>query len=474
MKTGVIHCRQVGDRSSLIPSLSLDPGAQNPLQYGRERVVSRFAALVATVAATALAGVAAPCAMAARGLAMPVGVSGSVVAIWHGDPARGCRAAGVCNTSGSATYRPGFDGRLRVGRNSVSFGGAESSEPPVVRVRDGGPTAPIACADVLESFFSPLSFAYLGDELQVTLAGLELSAGRCGGPRTLDLAHALPRGVIKTARLRRAPGTIDLASRSRFVAGAFSGEVISTVKMALGRARVVKADFMPDVLRLPDAGGGKRRYWILDVQYRIGGVSGALVTDFHGLPDPACRALGACGTSGTSTYSLRGVSGRIDVLAGGRIRRGGRRPSARTALRRLRRGALAPYADSRLWHVRASVNQTATSPAGTCSDGLFTEPPVIDFRTTRSQVVLLLQSNDLGSLADTIRTRCPGPAQTDVLEEGSLAHGSIPLAAVGSRALPVAAGSNRTFARNGYTGSRHGELRLDLELVRSHVYTTGG
>ena len=353
---------------------------------------------------------------------MPVGVSGSVVATWQGDLARGCRTAGVCNVSGSATYRPGFDGQLRVGRNSVSFGGAEVAEPPVVRVRAGGPAAPIACADVLESFFSPLSFAYVGEELQVTLAGLELSAGRCGGPRTLDLAHALPAGSIKPARLRRAPATIDLSSRSRFVAGPFSGEVISTVRMTLGRARIVKEDLAPDVLRLPDARGGReRRYWILDVQYRIAGVSGALVTDFRGLPAPACRALGACGTSGTSSYALRGVSGRIDVLAGGRIARGGRRPSVRTALSRLRRGVLAAYADSRLWHARASVNQTSTSPAGACADGLFTEPPVLDFRTKRSALVLLLRSNDLGSLADTIRTTCPGPSQTDVLQQGSLA-----------------------------------------------------
>jgi hypothetical protein len=458
-----------------MPFMLLDRHAQDHLEYRRERRVSRFAALVATVAATVLAGVAAPCATAARGLAMPVGVSGSVVAIWHGDPARGCRAAGVCNASGSATYRPGFDGRLRVGRNSVSFGGAESAEPPVVRVRDGGAAGPVACADVLESVFSPLSFAYLGDELQVTLAGLELSAGRCGGPRTLDLAHALPRGFIKTARLRRARGTIDLSSRTRFVAGAFSGEVISTVKITLGRARVVVEDFAPDVLRLPDAAAGReRRYWILDVQYRIAGASGALVTDFHGLPPPACRALGACGTTGTSSYSLKGVSGRIDVLAAGRIARDGRRPSVRTALRRLRRGSLSAYADSRLWQARASVNQTATSPAGTCTDGLFTEPPVIDFRTNRSALVLLLRSNDLGSLADTVRTRCPGPSQTDVLKEGSLAHGRLPLDAVGARTLQVVTGSNRTFARNGYTGSRHGELRLDLEHVKSDVYTTRG
>src|SRR3989442_4898821 len=112
-----------------------------------------------------------------------------------------------------------------------------------------------------------------------------------------------------------------MSARARFVAGPFSGEVISTVRMALGRARVAREDFSPDILRLP-LRRGQRRYWLLDLQYRIAGVSGALTTDFRGIQDPACQALGACGTDGTSSYSLKGVSGRIDVLAGGRLHRG--------------------------------------------------------------------------------------------------------------------------------------------------------
>src|SRR5207302_1009496 len=246
---------------------------------------------------------------------MSVRVSGSVVATWHGDPARGCAAAGVCSASGSATYRPGFDGMLRVAKNSVGFAGSEASEPPIVRVRQGAPNAPIACADVLESIFSPLSFAYLGDELQVSLEALDLSAGRCAGPRTLDLSHAFPQGKVKTAGLERTGHTIDLAARTRFAAGPFSGDVFSTVRVALGRARSVQANISPDILRLPRSPGGERRYWVLDLEYRIAGAAGTLVTDFRGVSDPACQALGSCGTSGTSTYSLNGVSGRIDVLA---------------------------------------------------------------------------------------------------------------------------------------------------------------
>jgi hypothetical protein len=435
--------------------------------------VRRFAALAGTIAATSFAGVAAPFATASRGLAMPARVSGSIVATWHGDAARGCATAGLCDTRGSATYRPGFDGRLTVARDSVSFAGAEAAEPPIVRVRDGTPTAPVACADVLESIFSPLSFAYLGDELQVSLTALELSGGRCAGPRTVDLAHALPRGTIKTSGLRRAGRTIDLSARTRFVAGPFSGEVISTVKVTFGRARVARGDLSPEVLRLPRSEGSMRRYWLLDLQYRIAGASGAIVTDFRGIPDPGCQALGACGANGTSSYTLRGVSGRIDVLAGSRLR-GRHRPSVGAALRRLHRGSLSLYAQSRLWRARATVSEGVTSPGGSCSDSLFTEPPDVDSRGNETGLVLLLRSDDFGSLADTVRTRCPGPSQSDVLGAGSLAHGSIPLADLGAPALDVTAGSTRVFTKNGYAGSRRGQLQLELQLVKSSVHVVRG
>ena len=67
-----------------------------------------------------------------------------------------------------------------------------------------------------------------------------------------------------------------------------------------------------------------------------------------------------------------------------------------------------------------------------------------------------------------------GASQQDVLKRASLAHGSIPLASLGSRALDVTAGSTRTFSRSGYSGSRSGQLQLRLELARSRVYVVRG
>jgi hypothetical protein len=250
--------------------------------------------------------------------------------------------------------------------------------------------------------------------------------------------------------------------------------VVSTVRVAFGRARTARDDLSPEVLRGPRPPGGKRRFWLLDLQYRIAGVSGAIVTDFHGIPDAACLALGACGANGTSSYALKGVSGRLDVLAGGRLRRGRTRPSTAAALRRLQAGKLSVYAQSRLSHARATVSESLSSPGGSCADALFTEPPVIDSRGAAGGLVLLLRSDDLSSLADTLRTRCPGPSQSDVLGGASLAYGTIPTAELGAGTLRVKAASKRAFARNGYAGSRSGELLLDLELVKSTVRVVRG
>jgi hypothetical protein len=127
------------------------------------------------------------------------------------------------------------------------------------------------------------------------------------------------------------------------------------------------------------------------------------------------------------------------------------------------------FADSRFWRARATVSETVATAGASCSDALFAEPPIVDSRSSRKGLVLLLRSDDLGSPSDTLRTRCPGPSQSDVLGDSSLAYGSIPFGALGARRVHVTAGADRTFAKNGYAGSRHGRLELDLELVKSRV-----
>ena len=201
------------------------------------------------------------------------------------------------------------------------------------------------------------------------------------------------------------------------MAGPFSGEVISTVRVALGRARSVRDDLSPEILRVPRSPGGTQavlaaRPRIPD-RGRIGrhrdrlprdtgpGLPGArrlrderqLVLLLEGRQRPDRRLAGA-GLAGARPPEL------------GRRRCAGCKP--RIALRLRRQPALACACDGQL---RASA-----SPGRSCSDSLFTEPPVVDSRSAAGGLVLLLRSDDLGSLADTLRTRCPGPSQPDVLK----------------------------------------------------------
>jgi hypothetical protein len=268
---------------------------------------------------------------------------------------------------------------------------------------------------------------------------------------------------------------VDLSARNRFVAGPFSGELISTVRIALGPSRAAREDIAPGILiGPPRPSAGKRRYWLLDLQYRIADVSGAIVTAFRGIPEPGCAALGACGAVGASTYALSGVGGRVDVLAGSRLRQGRRRPSLRDALRQVRRGGLAVYGESRLSRARATVTESISSAVASCTDSLFAEPPTVDARGSSAGLTLLLRSDGLASLGDSVRTRCPGPTEADVLGSGALAHGTIPRAVLGDPVLRWTAGSLRAFSRNGYAGSRSGRIEVDLQLVGRSVRVVRG
>ena len=110
----------------------------------------------------------------------------------------------------------------------------------------------------------------------------------------------------------------------------------------------------------------------------------------------------------------------------------------------------------------------------TAAIALFTEPPAVDSRGSSAGLALLLRSDNLGSIGDSVRTRCPGPSQSDVLGAGALAHGTIPLTQLGAPTLQWTAASTRAFSRNGYAGSRQGQLQLDLQLVKRSVQVVRG
>jgi hypothetical protein len=75
---------------------------------------------------------------------------------------------------------------------------------------------------------------------------------------------------------------------------------------------------------------------------------------------------------------------------------------------------------------------------------------------------------------DSLRTRCPGPAEQDAIGRGALASGKIMLPTLGERRIRVLTTSARSFLGGGYAGSRHGQLEVSLELVRATAVTGTG
>jgi hypothetical protein len=446
------------------------------------RAIVPLAGVCAVVAVAIVAVMPAP-AHAAAGLSASVRVQGMIAATWSGDPARGCAGAGTCGLSGSVTFNPSRTGDLDVGEEGFGFGGSLGSGPPIVRtVREIPGSPPAVCVDVLQDAFygSTLIDAFEGN-LTVGFANvLLLSAGRCAGPRPLDLARALPSRSIRLRTIARSPQTIDLSGRFPFAAGSFSGAVISTVRAQIGRARrpaQTRPDRIVEERPRPRPRPRRRRsltrYAVLTLDYRIERLSGAIATDFSGLADPSCRMLDACDARGSSTLSVDGHAGRVEVLAA-RILRRRERPTVRSELRRLRRGRLFVEVGGNPVGASARISESlAIAGAPDCVDSLFTQPLSLDFGDARGGVSASLGRSDLGPEADTIRTRCAGPTHEIVLgaddEERAMAQGTIPFAALGNETLTVTMGSALRFSRGGYTGARRGAITLDMGLRRTRV-----
>jgi hypothetical protein len=418
--------------------------------------------MTAAIAATSLAGAAAP-AHAQKTLSTQMHVFGTLSAVWEGDPARGCARAGVCSITGSVVYKPGFVGHVTLGEDGSSTqSGGEPFASALVRVRHGPTAAEGSCADVVTDQLSPFFVRFSGRMAEVSFEEFELSAGRCAGPRGVDLARALPHTTIPLARLESRARVLDLSSRTRFAAGPFTGIVVSSIKVAFTRARPARE-------RLEEQFGGAteirhaRRAGV-HLRYRIAGITGELNTDFRGTSDAACATLGACGATGNSAFSLTNARGEIDVFATRLLRRGSKPPRFRATLRALRRGNLGIDAFGELNRGYATVTGRFGSPSGTCGDAVVGETPDMELTTKGRGLKLRLQG-----ASDVVRTRCPGPSEQDVLAGHSVAHGAIPLKALGRRRLQVVVSTARSFDGDGYAGTRRGRLVLTLERVRAAI-----
>ena len=423
--------------------------------------------MVAAICATT-----SPPAQADSTLNIRVRTTGVIAVVWHGDPARGCAAAGMCAVDGSVTYRPAGDIELELDSDGSAGFGIGEPDPAIVRVRGTTPaSAPGGCVDLLPMDIGTHIDDITEGQLSFGFAGLGLSSGRCAGPRPSDLALALPRHSVSTRDVARDARTLNLNARTPFVAGPFSGSVISTVQIRVGRVRQTS----PGELQSRFGGVGieldnrpRQRFAGLLLSYRLQPLGGTIVSEFAGLHSPACQVLDACGVRGRSTLELKSDAGEMQLLA---VRRGGkRRPSLRSMLRAVRREQLRLEGFAYFPKMTARVSSSVTLADGqTCADSVIADAPEPQVRRGPGRMAIVLTS-----AGDSVRTRCPGPTEDDATHTEVLARASFALGDVGRRVLPLGLGTPRTFSARGFSGTRRGTLPLELRLVDAQVITGSG
>jgi hypothetical protein len=398
-------------------------------------------------------------------------VSGQIVLSWHGDPARGCTAAGVCDVSGSLVYRPEqiqIQGRqLRSGRFLPNQAFLESSQGSTVRVTRGGSAVCVDSVDTSDFILAPKHRGGSQRYRFNVTDGLELgafSAGRCSGPLARELATVLPAGTVNVAGLSRRPATFDLRGRTAIAAGPFSGEMVSTLRARMQRPRRPESYY-----EVTERDGKHRshRLMIFEASFRVKSISGALTTSFAGTGDPFCRPLDSCDSHGSSTFTMEAPDTSIDLF-GTQLLAHGERASLTRALRDLRSGRMRLHgqlnneSDTSLARVASTVIRADGS---TCVDPGEQEAPAdLQAGVSPRGLRFLLNGNQ-----DALRTHCPGPSELDVVHRGALAGATLPVDEVVKPTLQLRLLPSPFFGSTGYSGTRSGGIVFDLERTELRV-----
>ena len=390
---------------------------------------------------------------------------GSLAYIWKGDPARGCAAQGLCGVSGSI--------QVVTGGSSSSQSGTRlppveiTDDASVARVDDvsSAGSAQRECADVVPVDVSfDLRSAGSGRLRAVAdRYAFELpSAGRCAGPTAADLAS-----VVLPAR-RLGHRGYDLSGSDTFGAGPFDVTVVSTI-----RALFVSGFSGPNPPRVsPGPAPPKSRPALqefAEADYRLAGITGGLGASFSGLADPLCEPQGACGTAGQLRLVLTARRQNLDFY-GSRIVK--RRVASAQVLTDLRAGRLDLSDNAYTMRLGGELTGTLTGADGlSCSDRLAQQPTGLSSAATSLADRLTLDPGSFsGSLfgmsVDLLRTRCPGPGTSDILDGAALATASVAAHDIGAPRLTIALNASGRFTGSAYQGARSGSIVLTLVRVR--------
>lgn len=387
----------------------------------------------------------------------PLDGSGAITYVWHGDPSRGCAAAGLCGISGSLILRADtFSDAFSFSPRSAAIG---LDIPPVVRVQRVAATG--SPGDCTEAAGSDGSLGLrVTRRRNVWSAVLEppISSGHCAGPTSSDLARIeLP---VRTTGGRYA--TYDLRGTRRFVAGPLSGTVVSTMIFRPDRSTRTSVE---------TGGGGfpplhRRLVEHVALRYRLTSPQSTLATSFHSASSSTCWIYDSCALSGSLSLSLPSLNVVFEVGAARVVKR---RVSSAQALADFKAGRLHLNGGGTAQGSQLSLNVVETlrrNGVGACRDSS-RSPGTYLFGTPRRGGQLELQLVDPNEMP-LLRTRCPGPFAADVIAgrhgiiaSGQLSHGDL-TSPHSSPGLSWTGG----FSGPVFDGSRSGALTLSLSLVK--------
>ncbi len=415
------------------------------------------------LAAAMLAALALPAhAFAGESLA----ASGSITYTWQGDPARGCAAAGLCGVQGELVVRPqGLDASSGGPIDIPLFGTSAT-------VRVAGPGGD--CIDLPGGTFGGDLFVRRIHGRLVGQIEPPLSSGRCAGPLQQDFAR-LTLTVIRSGDKHP---SFDLRTRRSFVAGPFSGRLVSTLRLrpAPGGGGTFTSSSGSSGTSIP-LGPPVRKVFVeqVSLRYRLASLPAALDATFSGEPDPFCAALAACGNSGSLALSLGSVQRTIAVTAARVVRQ---RVGSGRALADLRRGRL-PIGNGEFpllapLVVPTVASETIRAPDGTQCQAASSGQAQLNIGTapgSRPRSALEMSLSDAGD-PGLLRTYCPGPDDTDVFGRSpAFLTGSVGPTQLLLRHSVISLSRSGGFAGFGYVGTRAGALRLSLTLQRVHAGT---
>jgi hypothetical protein len=402
--------------------------------------------------------------------------TGSIAVTWHGSQARHCAAAGLCGYRGSASTQPAGDGEVFLIESGTKIFDAFASLEPaegasVVRVSRREPEGDQqACVDVGNEEEIDVLIQVRHGVARLRLANAALEIGRCAGPDLAAVAARLPAARIPLARLKRGRTTVDLSARVPFTNGRFRGRVLSTVRLHIGRMHREKVTLDEP---LPPDRSARRLARVVDYRavYRITALSGKLSASFHGLRDPICAPVDACGVSGVETWAILSSGGTLLVEASALARPSDRGLGGMLAAVRRRggRGEVEAYGDLR--HEAGTTSARVERSGGTsCRDSHSVLPPYFDTRARRTDIVLGLGEPEIyPSGPELLRTGCPGPTQAGALTRQRVAVGRLPLRALGARRIAVPLRAGGRFDDGAYAGSWRSRFTMRLQRVKQRL-----